>query len=1077
NNVKFYPEGGCPGPVEVQLGPDVVLVIVDSQWWIHPYDKPGIESDCPYKTKDEVIAQIGDILVKNFNKLVIFATHHPFRSNGVHGGFFGIKQHVFPFTDLSKNLYIPLPVIGSIYPIARGVFGTPQDMKHPAYQNMIRDLSEATKSHPNLIYAAGHEHNLQLIKDTGHYYIVSGSGYNSSRVNKSKKSHFVSPEHGFALLEVSKNKNVRISFYVTDVDSTKMAYTENIIDFSKLPELPKDTTKPVSEWKDHVLVAASNKYSKATGMQRFILGQNYRTDWSTPVAMRMFDITKEKGGFKILSLGGGKQTKSLKLQDKNGKEWALRTIDKDPEKAIPENLRNSVAQDIVQDLISAANPYAPLTVPILAKATGTIHATPELFFVPDDPSFGYYRPLFANTVCFLEPKDATLDGSETKSTPKVLEKMVEDNDHVVDQKAVLRARLLDMLIADYDRHWDQWRFGERDTGDGKLYYPIPKDRDQAYFFSDGLFMKYITRNRLPFLKGLKKNIPRINWLNYVARDFDRVFMNELDANDWNEVITKFQSDLTDSAVWEAMRKYPPEIYPVSGERIGKRLISRRNVLQRQGMRYYRFLSQHVNVVGSNKGEYFKVSGTDSGLHVSVYARDAQDSGFKLFDRSFVSHTTRELRLYGLNGNDIFDIDSSANSKIKIRVIGGKGNDTFQIKGGAVNYLYDLTTEQNYVEKGRRTKNYFSPKVEVNEYNRVEFKYPQNRFPRLQIGYNVEDGLFIGPGFWRQTHAFRKEPFATDQKFSALFAINRGSYQLRYLGQFNHVVRDYDLVLFGQVVDPVLNNFFGLGNNTEKKDEVPIDFYRVRFRFAEGQILVRRKLFSVLSVSAGPTFYHYWNHPENNAGKILEKPSLIGLDSMSVYKSKMYVGGKAAMLINNLNSELFPTRGIYWNTELNFLAGVTDGSGALTKINSDMIVYASMAQPAKTVAVLKVGAGHIFNKKFEYFQALTLGANNFLRGFRKDRFSGNSIFYASLELRQKLFTSKWYVIPGDVGLVLYNDLGRVWYFAERSRRWHNAYGGGLYYVPFNMVIVSATMTWSKEERLFNFSVGTKINLTF
>jgi hypothetical protein len=37
-------------------------------------------------------------------------------SNGIHGGYFGIKQHIFPFTDMKKKLYIPLPVIGSIYP-------------------------------------------------------------------------------------------------------------------------------------------------------------------------------------------------------------------------------------------------------------------------------------------------------------------------------------------------------------------------------------------------------------------------------------------------------------------------------------------------------------------------------------------------------------------------------------------------------------------------------------------------------------------------------------------------------------------------------------------------------------------------------------------------------------------------------------------------------------------------------------------------------------------------------------------------------------------------------------------------
>jgi outer membrane translocation and assembly module TamA len=162
----------------------------------------------------------------------------------------------------------------------------------------------------------------------------------------------------------------------------------------------------------------------------------------------------------------------------------------------------------------------------------------------------------------------------------------------------------------------------------------------------------------------------------------------------------------------------------------------------------------------------------------------------------------------------------------------------------------------------------------------------------------------------------------------------------------------------------------------------------------------------------------------------------------------------------------------------YQAGISENSHSITRLNSDMTVYASMSMPAKTVAVLRLGGGHIFNRDFEFFQAEDLGANNVLRGFRKNRFSGRSLAYGSLEVRQKLFQSKWYVIPGDFGLVLFNDLGRVWQPTDEPNNvWHYAYGGGIYYVPYNMVIVSATIGFSKEEQLFNFSVGTKFNLTF
>lgn len=103
-NVKFYPEDGCPGPVEVFPGKDssVVVIMFDSQWWLHPYDKPEIESDCSSKTKEELVAQIGDMISRNANRLVILACHHPFESNGMHGGYYTLKQHIFPLTDIKR---------------------------------------------------------------------------------------------------------------------------------------------------------------------------------------------------------------------------------------------------------------------------------------------------------------------------------------------------------------------------------------------------------------------------------------------------------------------------------------------------------------------------------------------------------------------------------------------------------------------------------------------------------------------------------------------------------------------------------------------------------------------------------------------------------------------------------------------------------------------------------------------------------------------------------------------------------------------------------------------------------------
>jgi hypothetical protein len=345
------------------------------------------------------------------------------------------------------------------------------------------------------------------------------------------------------------------------------------------------------------------------------------------------------------------------------------------------------------------------------------------------------------------------------------------------------------------------------------------------------------------------------------------------------------------------------------------------------------------------------------------------------------------------------------------------------------------------------------------------------------GINGDDGLLLGTGFWFTNYAFRKEPYASTHRLIALFAITRKAYQVKYNGELIHAWGKSDILINAKLTSPVLNNFYGFGNVTKIDHSKPSSFYRVRYREAEAEVLFRKKPFPILSFVFGPSFYRYWNRFENNDKYILGTPGLAGLDSADVYRSKVYAGVKVGAELNNLNNELFPTRGIRWTNNLTVMRPLNANSSSLNKIESDMVVYASLKIPARIIGVIKMGGGHIFNKKVEYFQALSLGQNNVLRGFRKNRFSGNSLAYASLELRIKLVDSKSYIFPGQVGVIAFNDIGRVWYHGESSRKWHNVVGGGFYYNPFNLVIVSATIGVSPEETVFNFSIGTKFNLTF
>ena len=1081
-NVQFQPKGGCPGPVEINVSPDVLLVVFDSQWWIHPYDKPGVESDCPHKTKQEFLVQLEDILSKNQKKLVILACHHPFKSYGIHGGYFTLKQHIFPFTDVINNMYLPLPVIGSIYPITRGVFGLPEDLSYPAYENMIKEVSKVAKIHPNLIFISGHEHNLQYIKDSSFHYIVSGSGTKSTRVSNGKHSLYTTQNNGYAVMEISKQKSVDLSFY-TVTDSIRKTFTDHVLNFSKLPLIKNEDTIPVvyvPYAADSIVVSANKEYAKASKTKRFFNGDNYREVWAEPVKLKVFRINAEMGGFTIKGIGGGHQTRSLKLADNDGADWSLRSINKDLTKILPPGVKGTLAQRYVQDFISSAHPYSPVIVPDLAKAINITVATPKVMFVPNDPALGNYRPLFANTVCLLEKKEPVPKGIDTKSEQKIINKLYDDNDNRVDQNAFLRARLLDFLLADWDRHLDQWRFAEYDTGKGKLYIPIPRDRDQAFSYSDGFLIKLASSNFIPFIKGFKKDIPAIQWLAYWARDLDRSFLNKLDSAAWKKTIAEFKNNLSDVVIDKAVHNLPPEIFKLSGDKIINKLKSRRDDLANNAaMKYYAFLSRRVDIVGSNKNEYFKVESVGKNLQVRMYKRTGKtDSAALMYSRIFEPAVTKEIDIYGLNGDDFFEIDEKVNTDIKVRIIGGRGDDTFNIKGSVKNYLYDFSGEKNFIANTRRTSTRFENDPLVNRYSQTGFNYNKFSFPNLNVGYNAEDGLLAGIGFSRKVFGFRREPYSSFQKLSTLYAFSSGAYKVAYNGEFNNVSgKKNDIVLTGEIGKPTLNNFFGLGNNSKYQQDSGIQYYRVRYNYATLDAMIRRRLTSYLSVSIGPSVYNYWNHIEDNRNKILSTPTLVGLDSVNVYQTKVYGGGKLQILLNNLNSEILPTRGIHWLTQFSSLGGLNKNSKSFTALTSDMTVYSSLSDPAGLVSILRLGGGHIFNNQYEYFQALNLGQNNFLRGFRKNRFAGKSLAYGSLTLLIKLFDSKSYILPGSVGIIAFDDVGRVWASDQSSNKWHNAVGGGLYFSPFNMFIISAAMGFSDEEKLFNLSLGTKFNLTF
>ncbi|CAN5353283.1 metallophosphoesterase [soil metagenome] len=1071
----FLPDGGCPGPVELNLNDSITLVVMDTQWMLHPWEKPGPESDCPENNILNVLAQFEDVLERNKDRKVVVATHHPVYSAGEHGGHNSWKDHLFPFTNLNKSLYIPMPVIGSIYPLYRKWFGDVQDLPHPKNRVMRKSINSLLKEYPGIIHAAGHEHALQYYSKDEVNYVVSGSGSKMTPVKKNHDADFAKEIKGFAQIKYFKNGEVWLEFLSPDAKDL-IVYRKRL-SAERFINSQETVQERTINFKDSVAIVPASTQYRADPLKKWFLGSNYRAEWSQPIPMSAFDLGSAEGGLEILKLGGGMQTRSLHLKDQQGRQYKLRSIEKYAENAIPDVFKGIFAADLIQDQISASHPYGALIIPEMAKKAGIYHTNPRLFFIPDDPRFGKYRKSFANTVGLFEIKpdedlssfDNFGNSKNIVGTQKVLDMLYEDNDNSVDQLSVLRARIFDLLIGDWDRHDGQWRWASfKKKGKGTYYKPIPQDRDQAFFKNEGFLPKIVSRKWImPKFQGFDEKVRDVAGFMHNARFFDRTFLNEPSLEEWKAMADSITMQLTDEVIENAIKQWPGEIYELSGEEIIHKLKARKEILASEAEKYYRFLAKEVDVTGSNKHEFFKVQRlNDEETLVEVFKLTNEgETGKPLFKRIFTTSQTDEIRLFGLDGDDIFEITGAVKKGPLIRIIGGLGTDELRdhsiVSGpGKKVYYYD-DLKDNVITSATDSRLLISNSPGVNEYNRRSFEY-NYLGPLLSINYNPDDGIFLGGGVLIRRHGFRKEPYAAKHIISANYSLATSSYNFRYSGDFIGALGSWNLQPNLNIMAPnFVNNFFGLGNESVYEKEREIDYYRVRFENVVGNVLLQRKIANHQNFYFGPTYQSFEVY--NTAGRHISQYNGNQTDTSRLFSRKHYGGFNIGYVHEKRDDLVLPTEGFYIRISSDQLWGLNPAASNFSNITSEMAYYWSFRIPSVITLATRIGGGINFGS-YEFFQANTLGGLTNLRGYRRTRFSGESSLYNNTEIRLKLFSFKTYIFPGYLGLLAFNDVGRVWLEGEDSQKWHWGYGGGIWVSPFTKFVVSFMYSFSEEDDL-------------
>ena len=1071
--VKMYPGKGCADPKVVKINKDLVFVFLDTQWWLQHWEgEKNMNHGCEVKSKTDLLHSIEEIFTEHKNDEIVVLMHHPIMSNGTHGGKFSLKHHLFPLTELNKDLWIPLPIIGSAYPVFRQITGSVQDITNGKNQEIMQGIDQiATRLKVNIIFASGHEHSLQYFDLDKKKYIISGSGAKQTYTVGGGTVDYARQARGFAKLMFYEDFETWVEFYTVAGFNQ-----EPILEYrAQIREARAGSIEEKTQYSDisegDTLIAANESF-EAGKVKTLFMGDQYRSMWSTKVKVPIINLRNEYGGLSPIKKGGGMSSNSLRMEAKDGKQYILRSINKDYTKLVPPQFGNLKVLNVMKDQNSASHPYGALVVPGLSKAADIYYTHPKLVYLKHQEGLGNYNSQFPEELYLLEQRpsgnwsDASQFGnsSEIIGYTDLLEIIRTKKHHFIDQEWVCKSRMFDLLIHDWDRHDDQWRWASfEENEDRVIYRPIPRDRDQVFYKFKGIIPSIIASAFVKKFKTMKAEVKDVKNLAFNARYFDRYFMNDLDWSDWEGIINSLQVKMTNEVIESSFSQIPEEVrYMDSPEIIGY-LKSRRDELKIIGRKLYDYLAKEVEISGTDNNDRFEITiNQNQSVNIEYFIMRKEKSDLLKYSRLFLPTETNEIRLFGLRGKDDFNINGDGNSTIKIRIIGGEDKD--EVKNNSTYKVIVYDDVKGLKHEGDKVKLHLSDQVENNEYIRNSIVY--NSVLTLPIfGYTKDDGFWIGLNTSWKTHGWRKSPFKSSQNVSLQFAPgSQKAFKANYAGLFPKAFGPIDFKPSVNIDYPSYENFFGLGNESIN------ELREKEYNWVRKRAINISPLFSLISsnhqvhLDFGPMFESV--SIENIPGRVADA-ELSGFDAED-FERKNFLGGVVKHEIHFVDRPSKPIYGLKFDIGVGFLSQVNNDN-SFWKFSSSVQTYLSISAKPELVLANSVGLDFVKGET-QFYQLPNLGNNQNLRGYRNNRFRGTTAFYENLDLRLKLFESDNNIIPFDIGILGGYDVGKVWLENEESHLWHDSFTFGIWFDLLGTAILQPYYSWTDDENLFSLRLG-------
>jgi hypothetical protein len=812
---------------------------------------------------------------------------------------------------------------------------------------------------------------------------------------------------------------------------------------------------------------------KRSGFHRWLWGADYRDLWTAPVSVEVLSLQRFAGGLVPTRVLGHGQTKALGFKGADGKDYTFRPVVKDPVGLLPEELRQTVARDVVLDQMASGHPAGHVVAPGLLDAAGALHTVPHLFVMPDDPALGPFQKQFGNVVGDLEEWGGSKGFAGTTTTidgEEMWKRLRQDPSVRADSRAYLTERLLDQMMGDWDRHRDQWRWGQ--VPGKEKWQPIPEDRDQAFARFEGAVIA-VLRPQLPMLVKFGPKFSNIKGLTFDGWDVDKRILADLEWPAWREVAEALKAALTNEVLENAVRRMPAEYVAKDRERLIAGLQARRDALVEQAEHFYRYINRKVDIYGTEAHERVDAVRFENGdLEVTIRAGEAPP----YFHRRFEAKTTQEVRLYLYGGNDKVVVTGGRHGGVLLRVVAGEGEDVLDDSQGGGTRYSALPQWARAVE-GPGThwdKRPYNPPPSVG-IGRAEWM-PSRDWGRLTgplflLAYGSDNGLLVGGALNTTRFGFRKEPWAEKQSLRVMYATGQNAFRATYSGQFRFENSPLRVGLFALGSGIETLGFYGSGNATGSAGDE--DLYRVEQDRLQAEADLIWSPTQKADFSLGVAIKHNKTDPQEN-------PALVG---QPFYGEGNFTqaGVVARMMVDRTGGIALPRGGVHLTATGIFYPEMADVTDAFGEVHGQVRGYLSTKGDRGLTLMLKGGGQRVFGNRYPFFESafiggktpfnpLEPGGGSAVRGLPAQRYAGDGSLFGSAELYLTL-TRAFITVPGRLGIMGFYDAGRVYLEGESSNTWHDGYGGGVFFLtPGRRNMVSFQIAKSEGTMAYYLRAG-------